>query len=77
MVIEQVPLALVVDNAMMVGPAAVGMLGHNQAFVLVGTHWVFTHSITENLGILSDIRIGEIIVAVIFECEWTFGLTVW
>ena len=61
----------------MVGPAAVSMLGHNQSFVLIRTHWVLTHGITENLGILSYIRIGEIIVTIIFESEWTFGLTTW
>ena len=60
----------------MVGPAAVGVLGHNQALVFVGTHGVLTHGIAENLGILTHIRIGEVVVAVILEGEGTLSLTV-
>ena len=76
MVIEQIPLALVVHNAVVVGPAAVGMLGHDEAFVFVGTHRVLTHGVAEHLGVLPHIRIGQVVIAVVLEGERAFSLTV-
>ena len=73
--IEQIPLTLIVDDAVVISPATIGLLGHNQALVLVGTHRVLTHGIAEHLGILSHIRIGQIIVAIVLEGEGTLGLT--
>ena len=61
---------------MVVSPATVGLFGHNQALVFVGTHRVLAHGITEHLGLLSDVRIGQIVVAVVFEGKRTFRLTV-
>ena len=75
-VIEQVPLALVVDNAVMVGPAAIGMLGHDETLVFIGSHGVLTHGITQHLSILSDIGVGEVVPAVGLESKRTFGLAV-
>ena len=73
--IEQIPLTFVVDDAVVVSPAAVGMLGHNQAFVFVGTHRVLTHGISQHLSVLSDVRIGQIVVAVVLKGERSFSLT--
>ena len=75
-VIEQVPLTLIVNNAVMVGPAAVGMLGHDEALILIRTHGVLTHGISQHLSVLSHIRIGEVVPAVGLEGERTLSLTV-
>ena len=61
---------------MVVGPAAIRMLGHDQSFVLVRTHRLLTHGIGKHLGVLSYIRIGKIEVTVILEGKRTFSLTV-
>ena len=75
MVVEQIPLTLVVDDAVMVGPTAVGLLGHNQTFVFVGTHGILTHGIAEDFGLLPDVRIGQVVPAVSLESKRTFSLT--
>ena len=75
-VIEQIPLTFVVDDAVVVSPAAVVVLGHDQALVLVGTHRVLTHGVAEHFGILTDVWIGEVVVAVILEGKRSFSLTV-
>ena len=73
--IEQIPLTLVVDDAMMIGPAAVLMLGHDETFVFVGAHRILTHGIAENLSILAYVRISKVIPAISLESERTFSLT--
>ena len=74
--IEQIPLALVIDDAVVVGPAAIVVLSHNQTFILVRSHRILTHGIAQNLRVLSDVRIGKIVVAVILESQRALGLTV-
>ena len=75
-VVEQVPLALVVDDAMVISPTAVRLLGHDQPFILIRTHGVLTHRITKHLRILTDIRIGQVIPTVGLKGKGTLGLTV-
>ena len=52
------------------------MLGHDQTFVLIGSHGMLAHGIAQDLGVIPDIRIGQIIVAVVFKGKRTFRLTV-
>ena len=75
-VVEQVPLALVVHDAVVVGPAAVGVLGHDQSLVLVGTHRVLAHGVAEYFGVLPHVRIGEVVPAVGLEGKRAFSLAV-
>ena len=76
LVIEQIPLAFIVDNAVVVGPAAILMLWHDNTLVFVGPHWVLTHGIAEHFGFLPHVWIGEVVPAVGLEGKWAFGLTV-
>ena len=75
MMIEQIPLAFVVHNAVVICPATVGMLCHYKSLVLVWSHRILAHCITENLGAVPHIRISEVVVAVILESKRTFRLT--
>ena len=75
-VIEEIPLSLEVDDAVMVSPAAVGVFGHDDALVFIGTHRVLAHSVADNLSILPYVGICQVIVAVVFEGKRTFCLTV-
>ena len=74
--IEQIPLALVIDDAVVVGPTAVVVLRHDQSLILIRSHRVLTHGIAEDLGVLPHVWIGEIVVAIILEGERTLRLTV-
>ena len=76
MMIEEIPLSLIFDDTVMVGPASVLMLGHNDSLIFIWSHRILAHSIAENLGIFPYIRIGKIVIPVIFKCERTFSLTV-
>ena len=76
MVIEQIPLTLVVDDAVVVCPTTVSMLSHDQSLVFVWTHRILTHGIAENLRLFTNVRIGQVVVAVVLESEWAFSLTV-
>ena len=58
MVIEEVPLTLIVDDAVMVCPASVGLLGHDKSLVLVGSHGVLAHCVAEHFCLLPDVRVG-------------------
>ena len=73
-VIEEIPLALVVHDAVVVCPAAVLVLCHDDALVLVWTHRVLAHCISENLSVVSYVWICEVEVAVVLECERTLSL---
>ena len=75
MMIEQIPLTFVVHNTMMICPATVGMLCHYKSLVLVWSHRILAHCITENLGAVPNIRISEVVVAVILESKRAFRLT--
>ena len=61
---------------MVVGPAAVIMLRHNQTLILIRSHRVLTHGIAEDLSVLPYVWIGEIVVAIILEGERPLRLTV-
>ena len=74
--IEQIPLALVIDDAVVVGPTAIVMFRHNQSLILIRSHRVLTHGIAEDFGILPHVRIGEIVVAIVLEGERALRLTV-
>ena len=49
-VVEQVPLAFVFDQAVVVGPAAVGMLGHDDALEVPRTQRTLRHGVGQCLG---------------------------
>ena len=61
---------------MVVGPAAIFVLSHDQAFVFVGSHRILAHSISEHLCILPHVRIRQVIVAVILEGKRTLSLAI-
>ena len=75
--IEQIPLAFIVDDTMVVRPTTVIVLGHNQSLILVGAHGVLTHGIAQHLSILPNVWIGKVIVAIILKGERTLCLTTW
>ena len=75
--IEKIPLSLIVYDTMVVSPATILMLSHDETLILIRTHRILTHSIAENLCIVSNIRICEVVVAVVFEGKRTFSLTTW
>ena len=76
MMIEEIPLTLVLHNAVMVRPATVGLLGHNESFVLIGSHRILAHGVGEDFGFLPYIRVRQVVIAVVFKCKGTFRLTV-
>ena len=73
--IEEIPLTFIIYDTVMICPAAVLVLRHYDSLVFVWSHRILAHSIAENLSILPHIRIRKVIIAVIFECKRTFGLT--
>ena len=75
--IEEIPLSLVVYYTMVVGPAAILMLSHDETLILIRTHRILTHCIAENFCWVSYVRIGEIVVSVVLEGKRTFCLTAW
>ena len=76
MMIEKIPLSLIIHDTVMIGPATVLMLRHNDSLILVWSHRILAHCISKDLGILPYIRIGKIIIAIVFKCERALGLTV-
>ena len=76
LMIEQIPLTFIIYDAVMVGPTAILMFWHDEALILVRSHWILTHGIAKNLGILPDIRIGQVIIAIILKGKRSLGLTV-
>ena len=74
--IEQIPLAFIIDNTVVVGPAAVLMLRHDQALILIRTHRVLTHGVAEHLSIIPYVWVGEVVPTVSFESERAFSLAV-
>ena len=75
MVIEQIPLTFVIHNTVVIGPTAVCMLSHDESLVFIWAHRILAHSISENFGVFTHIRIRKVVVAVVFKGERTFSLT--
>ena len=75
LMIEQIPLTLIINDTMVISPTTILMFRHDDTFVFIGAHWILTHSISKNLSILSYIRIGKIVIAIILKSKWPFCLT--
>ena len=75
--IEQIPLTLKVHDAVMIGPATVGMLCHDESLIFVWSHRVLAHCVCQHLGTIPHIGISKVEVAVILECKRTLSLTAW
>ena len=73
--VEEIPLALVVHDAVVVGPA-VGVLGHDETFVFVGSHGILAHGVAEDFCLFADVRIGEVVPAVSLEGKRSLSLAV-
>ena len=74
--IEQIPLTLVIDNTVVVGPTAIVVLRHNQSLILIRSHRILTHGISEYFGILPHVWVGQVVIAIVLECEWSLRLSV-
>ena len=61
---------------MVIRPTTIGLLCHDESLVFVRSHWILTHGVGKDLGVLPHIRIGQVIVAVVLERERSFSLTV-
>ena len=67
MVVEEIPLALELDNRMVVGPALGLRLLHYLALEHIRTHRLVTHTVSQTLAVLLDPREGVIVYAVALE----------
>ena len=74
MVIEQIPLTFEVHNTVVIGPAAIGMLCHNEPFILVWPHRMLAHGVGQDFGTVAYVRVSKVIVAVILESKRALGL---
>ena len=68
-VVEEVPLALVLDERVMIGPAGRRRLGHDDSLELIGSERVVAHGVCQGLGPVLNPGIGEVELAVPLEDE--------
>ena len=74
MMIEEIPLALIFHDAMMIGPALRRRLIHDDALECKRSHRMVSHGISQRFGsiLFTYPREGEIIFAVTLESKRTF-----
>ena len=72
MVIEQVPLAFVFHDRVVIGPAARGRLLHDYALERVGTHGMVAHGVGQGLGLVLHPRESEVVFPLALESEGSF-----
>ena len=77
MVIEEIPLALVLHNRMVVGPAVGRGLLHYQTLILERSKWTVAHRICQSLSVLPYPWICQIVFSVFFECERSLLESLW
>ena len=72
--IEEVPLSLVFHDGMVIGPASILMLFHDDTFVFIRSHRLVAHGISETFGAIffAYPRVSEVKLTISLECERTF-----
>ena len=72
MVVEEVPLAVVLDNGVVVGPALVWRLGHDYALELIRAKGLVTHGVGQCFRLVLHPWVGEVELSVFLKDEGAF-----